>query len=142
MTDPRLAVAFDGLDAEYATFAIDNSTITYSAGVAGGSSQVGMAVGLSAADTVALVAEFGAVIGKLIKVDADNYATVQVHGGMTLPAGTGATLTLGAAIVGDLVTAARGYIQAVDTAQAAQLGKCRGYIIDAATTTAVEVYLD
>ena len=96
---------------------------------------------MSAADTVQLVGDAEAVIGKLILVESDNTCTVQIAGAMELPGGTGATLTLGAKIVGDLLVSAEGYVQAVDTAVAAELGVARGMILDAGTTTAVWVYL-
>jgi hypothetical protein len=141
MADPRLAVGFEEIGAEFASFKIDNSTIVYAAASDGGSASVGLAVTLSAADTVALVADAGAVIGKLIKVESDNIATVQVKGGMKLASGTGAALTVGKAIVGCLLVAAKGYIREVNTAAAAQLGVCRGFIVDGGTVTAVEVIL-
>lgn len=142
MADPRKAVKFEGIDPKYATFAIDNSTITYSATADDGSAQVGLAVALSAANTVKLTEDAEAVIGKLIKVEADGYATVQIAGYMTLPGGDSASLTRGKKIVGDLGAAsAKGYIREVATAQAAELGVARGFIQDAGTTTAVLVYL-
>lgn len=142
MADPRKAVKFDGIDAKYATFVIDDSTITYDATKDNGSDQVGLAVTLSAADTIKLTEDAEAVIGKLIKVEADGYATVQVAGYMTLPGGASASLTRGKGIVGDLGAAsAKGYIREVDTAQAAELGVARGFIQNAGTTTAVIVYL-
>ena len=125
----------------FASFKIDNSTITYSATSNGGSAQVGLAVALSAADTIELVGDGEEVIGKLISVESDNIAVVQIAGGMTLAAGTAASLTLGKKIVGDLLVSAEGYIREVNTAQAAELGVARGMILDAGTTTAVEVYL-
>jgi len=141
MADPRLAVAYEGLDADYATFKIDNSTITYSATAAGGSAVVGRAVTFSTDDTVALVADGEAVIGKLISVESDNYARVQYCGFMTLPAGTGASLTLGKKIVGALLVADKGYIREVATGTAAELGLARGFIVNNDTTTAVVVNL-
>ena len=95
MADPRASVGWEGLEAEYAPFAIDNSTITYDATKANGSAQVGLAVTLSAAKTVALTTDGCRVIGKLISVESDNLCTVQVGGYMTLPSGAGASLTLG-----------------------------------------------
>lgn len=140
MTDPRLSTSVDGIAPVFATFKIDNSTIVYSASYAGGSVSVGLAVNLSAAQTVQLAGSGEMVLGKLIKVEADNIATVQIAGGMTLPGGTAATLTVGGQIMGDLLVAAKGYIQIVTTdAAGAVVG--RGVIIDASTTTAVEVYL-
>lgn len=142
MADPRLDVKFPGIKPEYVTFKIDNSTITYSATVDNGSSQVGLAVGLSAAETVELVGDGEEVVGKLIEVSSDNYCVVQVAGWMTLPGGASATLTLGTKIVGDLGAAsAEGYIRTVDTSTAAELGVARGMIVDAGTTTAVVVRL-
>lgn len=141
MADPRLAVAFAEIGAVYATFKIDNVAITYDATQAGGSSSVGLAVTLSAADTISTVADGEFVLGKLVKVEADNMATVQIAGGMTLAAGTGASLTLGKQIVGAVLVAAEGYIREVATGTAAELGRCRGYIVDGGTTTAVELVL-
>lgn len=142
MSDPRLDVRFDNIDYRAETFKIDNSTITYDATVANGSSQVGLAVTQSAGDTVALVADGEAVTGKLIQVTKDNYGVVQTRGYMTLPGGTSATLTIGKKIVGDLLVAAKGYIREVATATAAELGLQRGRIVDATDTTAVVVYLE
>ena len=98
---------------------------------------------LSAADTVQLAGDAGAVIGKLIKVESDKIATVQVRGFMTLPGGNGATLTLGKKVVGAAsAVPADGYIREVNTGAAAELGLARGFIADAGTTTAVWVYLE
>lgn len=140
MADPRLSTSVDGLAPVYASYKIDAVTITYSATVAGGSSQVGLAVNLSAAQTVQLAGNAEVVIGKLIKVEADGIATVQVGGGMTLPGGTGATLTVGSQIMGDLLVADKGYIQSI-SADAAGAVVGRGFISDPTTTTAVEVVL-
>jgi len=142
MADPRLAVGFAEVGAVFASFKIDNSAITYSATSNGGSASVGLAVTLSAADTITLVGDGEPVLGKLISVESDNIAVVQIAGGMALAGGDGASLTLGKAIVGDLdALSAEGYIREVATATAAELGLCRGVILDAGTTTAVEVYL-
>lgn len=141
MSDPRSAVRYDEIKPEFVTFKIDDSTITYSATEVNGSAQVGLAVTFAAADTVALVADGEAVVGKLISVTPDDYCTVQVAGFMTLPGGTAATLTQGKAIVGDLLVAAKGYIREVATATAAELGVQRGMIVNAAVTTAVVVRL-
>ncbi len=141
MSNPRLAVNNEGVGAEYATYEIDAVSITYSATVAGGSSQVGLAVTLTDDNTIATAADGEEIEGKLIKVEADGWATVQVGGYMTLPAGTSASLTNGKKIVGDLLVSAEGYIREVNTATAAELGLCRGRIIDNSTTTAVVVCL-
>lgn len=142
MANPRDTVDFDGIAGDYATYEIDDSTITYDSAQANGSAQVGLAVTLSAADTVALAADGEAILGKLIKVEADDKAVVQFAGYMTLPAGTGATLTRGKKIVGDLgASSAKGYIREVATATAAELGVARGLIQNAADTSAVVVLL-
>jgi hypothetical protein len=142
MSDPRASVGYDRIGQETITLKIDNSTITYSATADGGSSQVGLAVTLSAADTVELVGDGEAVLGKLLSVESDNFATVQIGGFMTLPGGASASLTLGKAIVGDLDgTSAEGYIREVNTATAGELGLCHGKIYNASDPTAVWVKL-
>jgi len=142
MSDPRADVDFVGIGYRAETFKIDNSTITYDADEDNGSAEVGYAVGLSAANTVELVGDGEEVIGKLIQVHSDNFATVQTRGYCTLPGGASATLTLGAAIVGDLgAAAAEGYIRVSDGSTASEIIVQRGRIIDAGTTTAVVVDL-
>lgn len=142
MADARDQVRHDGAGALYLTYEIDDSTITYDEAERGGSAQVGLAVTFTAADkTVQLVGDGEFVLGKLISVEPDGKCNVQVKGHMTLPGGSGATLTLGSAIVGDLSTAAEGYIRSVATATAAELGVCRGFIEANDTATAVEVIL-
>ena len=142
MADPRLDTSIEGVGAVYAPFLIDDSTITYDATEDGGSAQVGLAVALSAAETIELAGDGEEIVGKLVKVESDNVATVQIAGGMTLPAGTSASLTVGKKIVGDLgAESAEGYIREVNTAQAAELGVARGMICDNDTTTAVWVLL-
>lgn len=144
MSDPRNDVRFDGIGYMAETYKIDNSTITYDETEVGGSAEVDYAVTLSADSTVALVGDGELVLGKLIKVESDGKAVVQTCGYMTLPAGTGATLTLGEKIVGDLGGGGgtdKGYIRAVATGTAAELGHARGAIINNDTTTAVVVQL-
>lgn len=142
MANPRDTVEYDGLFAEYATYKIDNSTITYSATAVNGSAQVGLAVTFSADNTVQLVGDGEFVLGKLISVDSQLKAVVQVGGFMELPGGAGATLTRGKAIVGDLgASSAEGYIREVATATAAELGVCRGFIQAPGTASATVVKL-
>lgn len=142
MTDPRATVVFDGLQAQYATYKIDGTTISYLATAVGGSASVGLAVKMSTDDTVILTTDGSDVEGKLITVESDNMATVQVGGYCTLPGGNGAALTLGKKIVGAVnAQSAGGYIREVATATAAELGLCRGAIINNDTTTAVVVRL-
>lgn len=140
MTDPRAVVAYDGLHAQYATYKIDASTITYLATAVGGSASVGLAVKMTTDDTVALATDGSDVEGKLIKVEPDGFCTVQTDGYMDLPGGNSASLTLGKKIVGAVNgSGAGGYIREVATATAAELGLCRGAIINNDTTTAVVV---
>lgn len=143
MADPRNTVSLVGIGYEAETFLIDNSTITYSATATGGSASVGLAVTFSAADTVKLAADGNAVVGKLIKVEADNKAVVQTGGYVTLPGGNGASLTRGKKIVGAVDGSSNpGYIREVATGTAAELGVARGFITNAGTTTAVVVRLE
>lgn len=133
MSDPRLSLYWDGQNAKYITCPIDNSTITYSATTAHGSTLVGRAVTYTSAGdgTIELVADGGFVLGRLAEVTHDNYATVQVGGVMRLPPGAAATLTEGKAIVGAAsAVPANGYIREVATATAAELGVCRGFVIE------------
>lgn len=138
----RTNVSNIGVGGVYRTYKIDNSTITYDATKAGGSAQVGLAVTFSAADTVALAADGEAVMGKLILVESDDKCNVMTDGTMTLPGGNGATLTLGATIVGALnASSAKGYIRSAASGTAAELVKGRGRIENAGTATAVVVTL-
>lgn len=144
MADPRNVVTNIGVEPRRRTYLIDNSTITFSATTAGGSAGVDKAVTFSADNTVALAADGNAVVGKLISVEANLVCTVQVGGCMTLPGGTGlsaAATARGKKIVGALVSGVAGGIRDVATGTAAELGVARGYIANAATTTAVEVDL-
>jgi hypothetical protein len=138
----------------FESFKYDTS-IVYSSAQAGGSVSVGLAVTLEgkADQTVGLVADKQKVDGKLIKVEADGYCTVQRHGKCQLPGGTSATLTVGSKFYGDLSTAAEGYIQTVaalvltgndaaDVVEITDYCKGRGLIVDNDTTTAVWVDLD
>lgn len=145
MSDPRLTSYYDGQNGEFLTCPIDNSTITYSATTAHGSAMVGLAAKFTAAGdgTIELTTDASFVLGRICEVTSDNYATVQVGGVMRLPSGDGASITEGKAIVGDLDTAARGYIREVNTAAAAELGVCRGFIIEDAEDSSgnLAVYL-
>lgn len=142
MADPRLSTSIVGVDAEYIRVAIDDSTITFDRDQDGGSAQVGLAVAYSGDGEIELVGDGEEVLGKLIKVEYDGYATVQIGGGMTLPGGDSASLTQGKKIVGDLdASSNEGYIREVDTSTAAELGVARGFIHDASDTDNVEVYL-
>jgi len=144
MADPRNKVEFDDIGVVRATFKIDGVTIVYDATKTGGaaSTMINKAVTLSADDTVALAADGDAIVGKLLSVESDSKAVVQVEGFCDLPGGDGATLTRGAAIVGALGAAsAKGYVRAAASGTAAELIKCRGRIVRNGTTTAVVVQL-
>jgi hypothetical protein len=149
MANPRATIDFEGLNGQYATYTIDNSTITYDVTKANGSAQVGLAVTLSGNGTVALADIGNPVEGKLISVEADNRCTVQYAGFMKLPGGASATLTVGTKIVGAQGAAsAKGYIKTATASGAAyaeaaadDTQAARGTIIDPSTTTAVVVRL-
>lgn len=140
MANPRATLDHSGIGAVNVTFDADNSTILYDDTKPNGSAQVGLAVTLSDDSTVALAADAEAIVGKLIKVEADLKCVVQVAGYMTLPAGTAAGVTLGKKIVGDLLVAAKGYVREV-AASDAELAVARGFIVDNDTATAIGVYL-
>jgi hypothetical protein len=119
-----------------------DDTIVYDATKEGGSAQVGLAVTLESSNTISLVGDGEQVEGKLIKVEPDGLCVVQVEGEMTLPGGSGASLTAGAKIVGDLgQSSAEGYIQAAASGTAGHHVVSRGTIIDSSTATAVVVRL-
>ena len=139
MSDPRADVRFDDIEANRVTMDY-GSSIVYSATVANGSSQVGLAVRVSTDKTVELTQDATNVFGKLLTVYPD-YCVVQWRGFMKLPSGASATLTIGAPIVGDLDSAAEGYIRVAASAQAAELLVARGIIVDNDDTANVVVYL-
>lgn len=141
MADPRGSLDYAGIQYEAETYNTDGSSIVYSATATGGSAAVGKAVRLTAARTVGLTIDASEVLGKLLLVEADGKATVQTKGYMQLPSGAGAALTLGSQIVGDLDTAAPGFIRAAASAVAAELVVAKGEIIDAADPAAVWVLL-
>lgn len=152
MADNRAVVSHLGNHARYETYKIDNSEITYSATAAGGSASVGLAVALTSDDTVDLAGDGEVIHGKLISVESDGFCTVQIGGFCELPAGTGATVTVGSKIMGDLLVSAKGYIQTLsetvsgsptqaEVQNAFKAAKTRGIIINNNTTTAVVVDL-
>lgn len=142
MANPRNVTDYEGIDGVYATYAIDNSTITYDSTKVGGAAatMIGMAVTESGAGIVALAADGDAIVGKLDLVEADGKARVQTGGYMKLPGGASASLTRLLKIVGALgAGSAKGYIREAASGTAAEINKGRGQIIDAADTTAVLV---
>lgn len=140
MADPRKVVVWSAVG-DYVTVKADGSTIVYSATEPYGSTAVGKAVTPSAADTVALAGDGEPILGRLEKVGPDGYCTVKWRGDVKLPGGTGATLTLGSQIVGDLLGSDKGYIRSAASGTAGELILCRGFIVNAANTSAVDVLL-
>lgn len=149
MATGRQDVDFEGVEPLDLSFKIDGVTIVYDSTKDRGCAGVDLAVKLSGNRTVALVADQDPVLGQLIKVEPDGFATVRVEGGVSLPAGNGATVTAGKRIVGALgAAAAKGFIRnAADVggayAQAAATDQQNAahIIIDAAVSTAVQVLL-
>jgi len=90
MTAGRNQVEYTDIGFQAQTYKIDGVTITYDRtkpngiGIAAGA---GLAVTLSDDDTVALTADGSFVEGKVIKVEADGFATVQIDGFATFGKG-------------------------------------------------------
>lgn len=155
MADPRDFNGYEGIGAEYPSFKADDfgtgtATIIFDGTKAGGSTQVGLAVTLvSNTGEIDLTSDGDRVLGKLIKVEADGRCTVQVTGGMTLPAGASATVDAGTKIVGALgASSAKGYIRSMTATTgsyvqgtATEAQKATGLIFDSSVTTAVQVWL-
>lgn len=140
MPNPRKVVEMDDTHFTERSYLVDGVTLIFDATANDGHAAVGRAVSLSAAKTVQLASDGEAVIGELVRVEADGIAVVKDHGILTLPGGNGATLTLGTSIVGALgASSAKGYVRSVNTAVAAELGKCKGRILDAADATKVKI---
>lgn len=138
MANPRAVTDYEGIGYHETTHKYDSS-IVYDSTKAGGASQVGLAVSLKDDGTVGLAGDGEHVEGKLVIVERDGFCGVQDGGYTTFPGGSGATLTLGAGIMGDLDGSGNsGYIQA---AASDQVGKAKGTIVDASTATAVVVNL-
>lgn len=147
----RNQVSYEGLRYDAITKKIDNSTITFDATKANGSAAVGLAVTIvpGTVDAVALVADGDRVLGKLLKVEADGFCTIQDTGFISLPAGASAAVNPGQPIVGALgASSAKGYIReavaiggSYTQSQLVERAKARGVIHNAETTTAVWVDL-
>lgn len=114
MANPRNVVIHDGIGYRAISLWADGSTITFSASAKDGSAVVGRAVGLVAGtqNTIELVADGQAVLGRLDKVEGDGGCTVQVEGQCYLPAGDSQTLVRDSKIVGALgASSAKGFIR-------------------------------
>ncbi len=121
MPDPRNILAYDGINADFVTVQADTS-IVFDALQRGGSASVGLAVSLSANQTVGLALDGRSVYGKLQLVENDGRCNVQFKGYTNLPGGVGAALTPGTSVVGALGGAGGtqpGYIRNVAAAPAA-----------------------
>lgn len=136
MATPRDGLDYSGILPKNVTFKYD-STIIFDNTKAKNSAQAGLAVTLTADDTVGLAADGDRIVGRLELVHAGGQGggticSVQVRGFCKLPLGNAQTATRGQAIVGALgVASAKGYIRNVNTAVAAELGKCSGEIMRA-----------
>lgn len=141
MANPRNTVDYTDIRPIRATFIADGTTITFDRTEEYGSAQAGLAVNLSASKTVQLVGDGEPVLGQLELVEPDGKCTVRIGGVLTLPGGSGATLTPGSKIVGDLgASSAEGYVRSVAAATLAEVAVAAGKILDASDATAVQVF--
>lgn len=140
MANPRDDVDFEGIGVRNVTHKHDNS-IVYDEKQPGGSVAVGKAVKATGQRTVGLTTDGSDVVGKIIKVEDDGFATIQEEGGTTLPGGTGATLTPGSKIVGALNGGNPGFVRSVNSAVAAELAVAKHEIKDSTTPAATKVML-
>jgi len=138
MASVRANALFRELGYSAATFKIDNSTITYDNTMTNGCGlqTYGKAVTLSANATVALVDDGQIVLGRLMRVNIDNFATVQVHGIMILPKGT-AGVTFGKKVVGSQLAAVKGYVRDFVNATLADVALARGIALDGSVTAQI-----
>lgn len=114
MANPRQVVVHDGIGFRALTFKIDASTILWSETAKFGTVSAGLAVALvpGTEDTVELVSDGQAVLGRLDHVEGDGFATIQIEGQCYLPAGDSQTLIRGSKVVGALgASSAKGYIR-------------------------------
>lgn len=141
MATGRHDVDFEGVSPKVLTFKYDGS-IVFDDTLEGGSASINLAVKLTGQRTVGLTTDASEVHGKLLAVTKDGFCSVQVGGGVTLPAGNGASVTAGKKIVGAAGAAgAPGYIRQVAPATLAEVAVARHTIYDSTTTTAVQVFL-
>lgn len=118
------------------------SDVTFDRTLPGGSAQVGLCVKISASKTVALVGDGEGIAGTIDHVEPDGTVVVHLGPVISVPGGTGATLTPGSRIVGDLGPSnAKGYARSVAAATLAEVAVARGEILDATDTDAVQVWM-
>ena len=142
MANPRSKTTRRGIGHPVrATYIIDGTSIVYDATASNGSPLVGRAVKLTGNGTVGLTTAASHVLGRLEKVESDNFCTVTTWGaGIELPKGDG-TIAVGEAIVGDVRTAAGGYIQGAAAATLAEVAVARGMVDDVSDADAIMVNL-
>jgi len=137
MADPRKKSNRLGIAPRVATYQIDGADIVYDATQANGSAVAGRAVRESGNGVVRLTGAAETVLGKLLQVEPDGFCSVQTGGYMDLPKGDG-TLTVGAKLVGDVRTAARGYVRGVAVATLAEVAVANGRAEDVSVADACE----
>lgn len=137
-----LPIGYENIEGNLITLWIDDDTITFDEREEGGSAAVGKAVGIVLSDTVELVADGDAIYGELVSVAGDGAAVVRKGGPVTLSAGTSHGISAGTrGIVGALLSGAKGYVRAANSAQAAEILAARGVCLNAADTTALKIDL-
>lgn len=145
MPDPRNTTNRVGTEYQRRlTFRADNSDITYDSTQGGGSAVVGRAVMLSGNGIVRLTGAATHVLGKLVLVEPASagapWCTVVVGGTIDLPKGDNA-IAAGDRVIGDTLSAARGYVRGVVAATASDVAQGDHRVYDASVTTAVEINL-
>jgi hypothetical protein len=145
MSDSRKVFDINGLGTARAGGAITaafDSTIVFDHTQNGNSAAFKLAVQFTGNGQVGLTTDASPVHGQLLLCENDGECTVQIWGGVLLPAGNAATVTAGSKIVGALGAAsAKGYIRNVAAATLAEVAVARHTIMDASDPTAVQVFL-
>ena len=143
MPNPRKAIDYRDMGAPSKLLPfMAGSDITFDRTLPGGSAQVGLCVKISASKTVVLVGDGESIAGTIDHVEPDSTVVVHLGPVISVPGGTGATLTPGSKIVGDLGPSnAKGYARSVAAATLAEVAVARGEILDATDTNAVQVWM-
>jgi hypothetical protein len=147
MPDPRNTTHRIGTEYQRRlTFRADGTDIVHDATQPGGSAVVGRAVMVSGNGIVRLTGAASPVLGKLVLVEPNQgggagWCTVVVGGTIDLPKGDGA-ITVDSKIVGDVLSAARGYVRSVAAATLAEVAVAKHHVLDVTTATAIEVNLE
>src|SRR4051794_5678618 len=131
MANARKTVDFTDIEPVLrATFIADGTTVLVPASTANAEAQKGLAVNLSTHKTVQLAGDAEAVLGAIDHVEPDGMVVVHLGPVVEYKGGTGATLTPGSAIVGALLSSAKGYIRSVAPATLAEVAVAKGAILD------------